>query len=84
MAKVIGISPQTPKASTTAYDPTCAQAPLLLKVADNRAREHDQARRSRVTRHGGMELPQADDAKAKERKRQSHDKSKRGQRNKPR
>jgi len=33
IAKVIGISPQTAKGSTTAYDPTCGSGSLLLKVA---------------------------------------------------
>ena len=33
IAKVIGISPQTRQASTTAYDPTCGSGSLLLKVA---------------------------------------------------
>ncbi len=33
IAKVIGISPATAKASTTAYDPTCGSGSLLLKVA---------------------------------------------------
>ena len=33
MAKVIGISPDNSKASTTAYDPTCGSGSLLLKVA---------------------------------------------------
>ena len=33
IAKVIGISPQNAKASTTAYDPTCGSGSLLLKVA---------------------------------------------------
>lgn len=33
IAKVIGISPQNSKASTTAYDPTCGSGSLLLKVA---------------------------------------------------
>ncbi len=33
IAKVIGISPQNTKASTTAYDPTCGSGSLLLKVA---------------------------------------------------
>jgi type I restriction enzyme M protein len=33
MAKVIGISPENTKASTTAYDPTCGSGSLLLKVA---------------------------------------------------
>jgi type I restriction enzyme M protein len=33
MAKVIGISPENSKASTTAYDPTCGSGSLLLKVA---------------------------------------------------
>ena len=33
IAKVIGISPQITKASTTAYDPTCGSGSLLLKVA---------------------------------------------------
>jgi type I restriction enzyme M protein len=33
MARVIGISPQNTKASTTAYDPTCGSGSLLLKVA---------------------------------------------------
>ena len=33
IAKVIGISPTTAVASTTAYDPTCGSASLLLKVA---------------------------------------------------
>ena len=33
MAKVIGISPDNTKASTTAYDPTCGSGSLLLKVA---------------------------------------------------
>ena len=33
IAKVIGISPQNAKASTTAYDPTCGSGSLLLKIA---------------------------------------------------
>src|SRR5688572_15919375 len=33
IAKVIAISPENTKASTTAYDPTCGSASLLLKVA---------------------------------------------------
>ena len=33
MAKVIGISPENSKASTTVYDPTCGSGSLLLKVA---------------------------------------------------
>ena len=33
IAKVIGISPQNAKASTTAYDPTCGSGSLLLKVS---------------------------------------------------
>ena len=33
MAKVIGISPDNSKASTTVYDPTCGSGSLLLKVA---------------------------------------------------
>jgi type I restriction enzyme M protein len=33
MAKVIGISPDNAKASTTIYDPTCGSGSLLLKVA---------------------------------------------------
>jgi type I restriction enzyme M protein len=33
MAKVIGISTENTKASTTAYDPTCGSGSLLLKVA---------------------------------------------------
>ena len=33
MAKVIGISPATTKASTSVYDPTCGSGSLLLKVA---------------------------------------------------
>ncbi|MDP2128321.1 MAG: class I SAM-dependent DNA methyltransferase [Pseudohongiella sp.] len=33
LAQVIGISPQTAVASTTAYDPTCGSGSLLLKVA---------------------------------------------------
>ena len=33
IAKVIGISPENSKASTTAYDPTCGSGSLLLKVA---------------------------------------------------
>ncbi|MCU0757031.1 MAG: type I restriction-modification system subunit M [Xanthomonadales bacterium] len=33
IAKVIGISPQNTRASTTAYDPTCGSGSLLLKVA---------------------------------------------------
>ena len=33
IAKVIGISPQNTKASTTVYDPTCGSGSLLLKVA---------------------------------------------------
>jgi len=33
IAKVIGISSQNAKASTTAYDPTCGSGSLLLKVA---------------------------------------------------
>jgi len=33
MAKVIGITPETTKASTRVYDPTCGSGSLLLKVA---------------------------------------------------
>lgn len=33
MAKVLGITPQNTKASTTAYDPTCGSGSLLLKLA---------------------------------------------------
>jgi type I restriction enzyme M protein len=33
IAKVIGISPDNTKASTTAYDPTCGSGSLVLKVA---------------------------------------------------
>src|SRR5713101_6951285 len=33
IAKVIGISPNNTRASTTAYDPTCGSGSLLLKVA---------------------------------------------------
>lgn len=33
IAKVIGISPENTKASTTAHDPTCGSGSLLLKVA---------------------------------------------------
>jgi type I restriction enzyme M protein len=33
IARVISISPQNTKASTTAYDPTCGSGSLLLKVA---------------------------------------------------
>ena len=33
IAKVIGISPDNTKASTTVYDPTCGSGSLLLKVA---------------------------------------------------
>jgi type I restriction enzyme M protein len=33
IAKVIGISPQNARVSTTAYDPTCGSGSLLLKVA---------------------------------------------------
>jgi type I restriction enzyme M protein len=33
IAKVIGISPDNTKASTTAYDPTCGSGSLLLKLA---------------------------------------------------
>ncbi|MCC7277376.1 MAG: N-6 DNA methylase [Chromatiaceae bacterium] len=33
LAKVIGISPTNSRASTTAHDPTCGSASLLLKVA---------------------------------------------------
>lgn len=39
IAKVIGISPDNAKASTTAYDPTCGSGSLLLKVAAQ-ARKH--------------------------------------------
>lgn len=34
MAKIIGINNKNTSASTTAYDPTCGSASLLLKVAD--------------------------------------------------
>ena len=34
VAKVLGISPENAKASTTAYDPTCGSGSLLLKVAE--------------------------------------------------
>ncbi len=33
ISKVIGISPESAKASTTAYDPTCGSGSLLLKIA---------------------------------------------------
>ena len=33
IARVIGISPDNTRASTTAYDPTCGSGSLLLKVA---------------------------------------------------
>jgi type I restriction enzyme M protein len=33
IAKVVGISPENSKASTTVYDPTCGSGSLLLKVA---------------------------------------------------
>src|SRR6266513_1259521 len=33
MAKMVGISPDNTRASTTAYDPTCGSGSLLLKVA---------------------------------------------------
>jgi type I restriction enzyme M protein len=33
MAKVLGITPQNTKASTTAFDPTCGSGSLLLKLA---------------------------------------------------
>jgi type I restriction enzyme M protein len=33
IARVIGISPENTRASTTAYDPTCGSGSLLLKVA---------------------------------------------------
>lgn len=39
IAKVIGISPQNSKASTTAYDPTCGSGSLLLKVAAEAGRQ---------------------------------------------
>lgn len=39
IAQVIGISPQSAKASTTAYDPTCGSGSLLLKVAARAGRE---------------------------------------------
>ena len=39
MAKVIGISPQNSKASTTVYDPTCGSGSLLLKVAAEAAKQ---------------------------------------------
>ena len=40
IAKVIGISPQNTKASTTAYDPTCGSGSLLLKVAAQAGKHH--------------------------------------------
>ena len=39
MAKVIGISPENSKASTTVYDPTCGSGSLLLKVAAEAAKQ---------------------------------------------
>lgn len=39
IAKVIGISPQNSKASTTVYDPTCGSGSLLLKVAAEAGKE---------------------------------------------
>ncbi len=39
IARVIGISPQNTKASTTAYDPTCGSGSLLLKVAAQAGRQ---------------------------------------------
>jgi N-6 DNA Methylase len=38
IARVLGISPQNTKASTTAYDPTCGSGSLLLKVAAQAAK----------------------------------------------
>jgi type I restriction enzyme M protein len=38
IARVIGISPDNTKASTTAYDPTCGSGSLLLKVAAQAAK----------------------------------------------
>lgn len=38
IAKVIGISPDNTRASTTAYDPTCGSGSLLLKVAAEAAK----------------------------------------------
>ena len=39
IAKVIGISPENARASTTAYDPTCGSGSLLLKVADEAGKQ---------------------------------------------
>ena len=39
MAKVIGISPENSKASTTVYDPTCGSGSLLLKVASEAGKQ---------------------------------------------
>jgi len=40
IAKVIGITPENSKASTTAYDPTCGSGSLLLKVAAEAGDKH--------------------------------------------
>ena len=39
MAKVIGISPDNSKASTTVYDPTCGSGSLLLKIASEAGKQ---------------------------------------------
>jgi type I restriction enzyme M protein len=39
IAKVIGISPDNSRASTTVYDPTCGSGSLLLKVASEAGRQ---------------------------------------------
>jgi len=39
IAKVIGISPDNSKASTTVYDPTCGSGSLLLKIASEAGKQ---------------------------------------------
>ena len=63
IAKVIGISPQNTKASTTAYDPTCGSGSLLLKVAAAGGQAHHARRAGEGRDHGGPRPHEHDPAR---------------------
>ncbi len=54
IARVIGISPDNTKASTTAYDPTCGSGSLLLKVAAQAGQAHHPRRAGEGRDHRGL------------------------------
>lgn len=54
IAKVIGISPDNSKASTTVYDPTCGSGSLLLKVASEAGKQITLEGQERDVTTGGL------------------------------